>query len=448
MSGFTDSLDHFFRISERGSTIPQEVKGGIITFLSMVYILSVNPSIVTIGAGASVSWDALFTSTALAAIISCLLMGLYARFPIALAPGMGINAFLSFTVCIAMGFNYPQALMAVFLSGVLFFILTITGARAKLIESFPAVLRYSFTAGIGFFIAIVGLFNAGIIEHGSGSALMLGDLSDGTVLLGLFAIVLTLVLWFRNKWGAVLIGIIVTTAIGIVTGLIPLPSSVVANPDFSLIGAFANAFDGFPTEKTVPFLAAILALAIMDMFDTTGTILAVIERTKDKDVTDIELTDKAMAVDSVATMAGAVFGTTTTTAFIESCTGIESGARTGLTAVVTAIMFAIAMFFAPVFGVVTNACLVGALVLVGILMISAVKNIDWKDGIETATGFVTIFMIGLSGSITDGIAFGTLMYIVGMCATGNVKKINKIMWVLGAIFLLYFVVYYGYIMHI
>lgn len=439
-------LDKYFGITSRGSTVATEVKGGIITFLAMVYILTVNPAIISDGVGDSVSWDALFTSTAIAAIVSCLLMGIYARFPVALAPGMGVNAFLSYTICIAMEFTYAQALLAVFFSGILFLILSVTGARTRMMEAFPTALSSSFTAGIGLFIAIVGLFNAGIIVHGDSSALALGDLGSKAVLLGIISIAVTLVLWFRNNWGAVLIGIIVSVIAGFAMGLIEMPEEFVSSPDFSLVGMLFDGFTDFPTSRIAPFIAVILALTVMDMFDTTGTIMAVASRAKDSADVDMGLTNKALEVDSVSTVAGAVFGTTTTTSFIESCTGIESGARTGLMPVITAFMFIIALFFCPVFGIVTNACIVGALVLVGILMIAEVKNVDWKDSVSAATAFMTIAFIGLSGSITDGMAFGTITYIVAMIATGRFKEISKVILVLGAVFIAYFVLYYGYIL--
>lgn len=444
MNGLAERIDGFFGIGKRGSTISTEIKGGIITFLSMAYILSVNPAIISAGA-LEISWNALFTSTVLAAVVSCLLMGLYAKFPVALAPGMGVNAFLSYTVCIAMEFTYAQALLVVFFSGLLFFVLAVSGARTKIIGSFPPVLRYSFTAGIGFFIALVGLYNAGIVEHANGSALVLGNLSDGTVLLGLFSVAVTLVLWIRKPWGAVLIGIVLSAVVGLAAGYIGLPSGLVSNPDFSLIGETFGAAENFPLDKLAPFVAAVIALAVMDMFDTTGTLLAVADRAREHSELDMKLSDRAMVTDSVATVFGAVAGTSTTTSYLESCTGIESGARTGLMAVTVAALFSVALFFSPVFSIVTGSCLVGALVLVGMLMVASVKNVDWNNYCDVATASVTVFMIGLSGSITDGMALGTVTFILVTCARGKHREIPKAIWVLGFVFVAYFVIYYAYL---
>ncbi|MCQ2069702.1 MAG: NCS2 family permease [archaeon] len=446
MSRFAEAVDRYFGITEKGSDIPTEIKGGIITFLSMVYILTVNPAIISSGVP-GLSWNALFTSTALAAVISCLLMGLYARFPVALAPGMGVNAFLSYTMCANMGLTYGQALLGVLFSGILFFILCVTGTRTKLIESFSPTIRYSFTAGIGFFIAIVGLFNAGIIVHGNGSALMLGNLSEPTILLALLAIFLTLALWYRNVWGSALAGILVTSAIGIVFGIIPLPDQIFANPDFSLIGEPFRAVDGIGFNL-VPFIAAVIALTVMDMFDTTGTILAITDRVSVKAKMELKLSNKALSTDAISTMAGAALGTTTTTSFIESCTGIESGARTGLMPIVVAVLFAASLIFSPVFSIFTNACIVGAVVLVGVLMMTSVKLIDWYDNVDAATAFMTIAFIGLSGSISDGMAFGTITYLLGKIVMKRTEEIPLVMWGLGIVFVLYLVLYYGYILNL
>lgn len=443
-NAFLNALDRYFGITARGSNVATEVKGGIITFLAMVYILTVNPIMLSLNGAVTLPFEALLTATALAAIISCLLMGLYARFPVALAPGMGVNVFLSQTVCLGLGLTFAQALLVVLFSGVLFFILSVTGTRAKIMEAFPVSLRCAFTAGIGLFIALIGLANAKIIV--GGSPLALGDLAAPAVLLGILSIVVTLVLWFRKSWGAVLIGIIVTVIVGIIIGEVPFDDEIVSNPDFSLIGLLFEGFTDFPTDKLPAFIAAIIALAIMDMFDTTGTLLAVFTRANEQSDLDIEINNKALVVDSVATMAGAVVGTSTTTSFIESCTGIESGARTGLMPVVTALFFIIALFLSPIFRIVTNPCIAGALVLVGILMLTAIKDVDWKDAVSAATAFMTVAFIGFSGSITDGMAFGIITYVVGMIVTGKFKEVSKIMIALAVVFIAYFALYYGYLL--
>ncbi len=461
--GFMQKFDEFFRISERGSNIQNEIKGGIITFLAMVYILIVNPNILTpAAAGAGYDFNQLFTATALAAIIACLLMGLYSRFPVALAPGMGVNAFLSYTICLAMGFTFEQGLMVVFVSGVLFFALTVTGFRMKILDEIPKSMKLAISAGIGFFIALVGLYNGGIIMHANGSALTLGPLSDPGVLLSLFCLVVTLIFFHQKRWYAVFIGLILTWIIGIIMGecgaesalatraedplfLIPSwdPGNFVSSPDFGLFGAVFTGFEMIPNTLIMSFIAAVVSLFVIDMFDTAGTLIGI---GTEAGMIDSEghLTDgeKALTSDAIASMAGAVVGTSTTTSFIESTTGIQAGARTGLMPVVVGLLFAVALVFSGFFGTFTSACTVGALVLVGIMMIKGVKDIEWTDPVTCGMAFMTIFMMGLAGSITDGIAFGIYTWVGGKIATGKIKEISPMIWILFAIFLVYFFINY------
>jgi adenine/guanine/hypoxanthine permease len=450
MSDFKASIDSFFRISERGSTIGNELKGGLITFLAMAYILIVNPDILS-SAAVGYSFDQLFTATALATIIACILMGIYARFPVALAPGMGLNAFLSYTICLVMGFTFEQGLLIVFVSGILFLLLTVSGWRERILDEIPGSMKLAISAGIGFFIAVVGLYNAGIIAHGNGSALALGAINDPGVLLSLFCIVVTFVLWFLKKWYGVIFGLLATWVIGIIMGqmditsttsLIPTwdPDGFVSTPDFGLFGAVFTNFTMFDGGLWPAFIAAVVSLFVVDMFDTAGTLIGVGGAAGIIDENGhIKDGSKALAVDAVATVAGAVCGTSTTTSFIESTTGIDAGARTGLMSVTVGILFLVALFFSGFFGTFTSACTVGALVLVGIMMIRSVKGIEWDDPVTCAMAFMTIFMMGLAGSITDGIAFGVFTYVIGKVVTGKHKDITVIIWALAVIFFIYFV---------
>ena len=454
MGDFNQKIDEFFRISARGSTIQNEIKGGIITFLAMVYILVVNPIILSAAAVPAYSMDQLFTATALAAIVSCLLMGLYSRFPVALAPGMGVNAFLSYTICLGMGFTFEQGLLVVFLSGLLFLLLTVTGLRMKILDSIPKSMKLAISAGIGFFIAMIGLFNANIIQHANGSALELGPIADPGVLLALFCLMITLVMWHKKWWFAVIGGLLITWIVGIImgamdvdsaTGLIPHWNSdnIVSSPDLGLFGAVFTKFEMFDGTLWMSFVAAIVSLFVVDMFDTAGTLIGVGGAAGMIDSEGhLQDGEKALTCDAIASIAGAVVGTSTTTSFIESTTGIEAGARTGLMPVIVAMLFAIALFFSGFFGTFTSACTVGALVLVGILMIENVKDIEWDDPVTCAMAFMTIFMMGLTGSITNGIAFGMFAWVVGKMITGNVKDITPILWVLTAIFDAYFFIVY------
>ncbi len=447
MADLAGTLDRFFRISERGSTIDKEIKGGIITFLAMTYILVVNPTILSnIPSAADYGFQALFTSTALAAIISCLLMGLYARFPIALAPGMGVNAFLAFTVCLGMGFTYTQGLMVVLISGIGFFLISVTGWRTKILYSIPMSMKCGITAGIGFFIALIGLFNSGIIAHGDGSALAVGTLDDPGVSLSLICLFITLSLWYLKVWWAVIVGMVVTWILGIAMGLAGIESeyglipawnvdSFVSHPDFSLVFALFNDFELFDNTMVLGFVIAILSLLVVDLFDTTGTLIAVSDAA---DLTDENghITDgeKVLDVDSVATMVSALAGTSTTTSFIESTTGIDSGARTGLMAIVVGCLFIVSLFLSGFFATFTSACIVGALVLVGIMMIKKINAIEWNDPVSCGMAFMTIFMIGLSGSITFGIGAGIITYVIGLVLTHRANEVSKVLWILFLLF--------------
>ena len=463
MTGMSERIDHFFHISERGSTVGREVRGGLITFLAMFYIMAVNPLILQQAAGPEL-FGQLVTATGLAAFISCILMGIYAKFPVALAPGMGINAFIAYTIVIGMGFTYYQALLVVLMSGIIFLALTVSGIRTKILSSIPAIIRLAITAGIGFFIVLVGLYNSGIIIHADGSALTLGDIASPGVNLSIMCIIITLVLWYRDRWYAVLVGVIFSVAFGFMGGqlfgwdttvdgasLIPgvgtaAVTGIVSMPDFGLFGAMFTEFTMFDTALIPAFLASIASLLIVDMFDTAGTLLGIGQTAGIiDDDGNIEGSEKALQADAVSSIIGAVAGTTTTTSFIESSTGISAGARTGLMAVTVGIMFFLALFFVPVFSIITSACTVGALFLVGLMMITAVKDIEWTEPVNVATAFLTVFMMALSGSITDGIAFGILAYLLGMLVTKRIKEVPMMMWILGLIFLGYFYLTYGII---
>ncbi|MBR3410959.1 MAG: NCS2 family permease [Candidatus Methanomethylophilaceae archaeon] len=453
MGSFLDSVDSFFRISERGSSFGTEIKGGLITFLSMSYILVVNPFILE-GAAEGYTFLQLFTATALAAALSCLLMGFYARFPVSLAPGMGVNAFMAFTICYSMGFTFEQALAVVLVSGIAFFLISVTGLRKRIIEDIPNSMKLAITAGIGFFIVVIGLYNSGLIDSGETSAMTLGNLSDPGVLLSLLCIAATLAMWLRNRWYAVIGGILMTWAIGLVlafmgvyseTGLIPELEGVdlVSMPDAALFG---KVFEGFTLEGAmiVPFIAAAISLLVVNIFDTTGTLIGVSKAAGlMDDEGHAEGIDKAMKSDAAGSIIGAVCGTSTTTSFIESATGIESGARTGLMTVVVGLLFFVSLILGGAMATFTSACTVGALVLVGIMMIRNVREIDWHDPLTCTMAFMTIFIMGLSGSITNGIAAGVFVYVGGLLVLGRRREVPATLWMLTILFLVYFVINYA-----
>ncbi|AGI47746.1 Permease [Thermoplasmatales archaeon BRNA1] len=452
MASARGALDRYFGITERGSTLSAEIKGGLITFLSMSYILAVNPLILS-PAAEGYTFDELFTATALAACIACLLMGLYARFPVALAPGMGLNAFLSYTICQSMGFTYEQGLMVVFISGTMFFLVTVSGIRRGMVESIPKSLKIAIAAGIGFFIAIIDLYNTGIIVHGTSSALVPGDMSDPGVLLALFCIIVTVCLWYRRKWYAIILGIIATWAIGALLFRYGLESEIGTLPDAGLVtgisapdfGLFAKVFTGFemfPSSMWVAFIGALVSMFIVDMFDTTGTLISVSSMSGMSEGRDeFDTIDVAMRADAAASLSGAMVGTSTTTSYIESFTGIESGARTGILALVCGLLFAFAMVFSGLFASVTAACTAGALILVGLIMVRNIRDIEWKDPVLCFSSIITVFMMGLAGSITDGIGIGIMAYVIGYVAMRKEKEISPTMWVLFLIFTGYFVIH-------
>ena len=453
MGSSLDGVDSFFRISERGSSFGTEIKGGLITFLSMSYILVVNPFILE-GAAEGYTFLQLFTATALAAALSCLLMGFYARFPVSLAPGMGVNAFIAFTICYSMGFTFEQALAVVLVSGIAFFLISVTGLRKRIIEDIPNSMKLAITAGIGFFIVVIGLYNSGLIDSGETSAMTLGNLSDPGVLLSLLCIATTLAMWLRNRWYAVIGGILMTWAIGLVlafmgvyseTGLIPELEGVklVSMPDAALFG---KVFEGFTLEGAmiVPFIAAAISLLVVNIFDTTGTLIGVSKAAGlMDDEGHAEGIDKAMKSDAAGSIIGAVCGTSTTTSCIESATGIESGARTGLMTVVVGLLFFVSLFLGGAMATFTSACTVGALVLVGIMMMRNVREIDWHDPLTCAMAFMTIFIMGLSGSITNGIAAGVFVYVGGLLVLGRRREVPATLWMLTILFLVYFVINYA-----
>lgn len=427
-----------------------EIKGGIITFLSMSYILAVNPAILS-EAAAGYSFQQLFTATALAACIACLLMGLYARFPVSLAPGMGLNAFLAYTICLSMGFTFEQGLLVVFISGLMFFTVTVTGLRKKILVSIPNSLKIAISAGIGFFIAVIDLYNTGIITHANGSALAPGNISDPGVLLAIFCIIITICLWYHRKWYAIILGIIATWFIGAllfaagVTSEAGLPDlgqvSGLSEPDFGLFGKVFTEFEMFPASMWVAFIGALVSLFIVDMFDTTGSLLAVSKTIGNVSGGDgYEDLDPPMRADAVASVTGAICGTSTTTSYIESFTGIESGSRTGLMPTIGAMFFALALVFSGLFSTFTSACTAGALCLVGLLMIKNMKEIEWEDPVLCFSSIITVFMMGLAGSITDGIGLGIMAYVIGCVTLRRFKEITPTMWVLFLIFLTYFII--------
>jgi AGZA family xanthine/uracil permease-like MFS transporter len=436
-------LEKLFHLKDKKTTVKTEIIAGLTTFLAMAYILAVNPSIL---GQAGMDTHSVFMATALSAGIASILMGVLANFPVALAPGMGVNALFTYTVVLTMGYSWQAALASVFLSGIVFLIISVTGVRKMIINAIPKQLKLAIGAGIGFFIAFVAFMNAGIIVADSATGVTLGNLTQPTVLLAIIGILLTIALVIKKVPAAVFVGMVITAIIGLVLGFFgfegmpSLPSQLITT-DFSMntFGAFAQGFGELFADPFNCFVI-IFSFLFVDFFDTAGTLVAVGNRCGlVNEAGELENAEKALLADSVGTVAGAVLGTSTVTSFVESSSGVEVGGRTGLTACTTGILFFLSVLISPiVLATATSAVTAPALVVVGMLMAQQLGGIDWDDFIPAASGFVTVIIMILSYSIANGIALGFVTYSVAMLASGKAKKVSPIIWILDIIFILYF----------
>ncbi|MBC5629557.1 NCS2 family permease [Clostridium sp. NSJ-6] len=429
-------MDKFFRLKENNTNVRTEVVAGITTFMTMAYILIVNPSILS---AAGMDQGAVFTATAVSAIIGTLIMGLYAKLPFAQAPGMGLNAFFAFTVVLGMGYSYQFALTAVLLEGLIFILLTIFNVREAIVDSIPANIKKAISVGIGLFIALIGLEGAGIVVHPAdgGTIVSLGNIISGPGLLAIIGIVITGILVARKVKGALFLGMVITTVIGIPMGVTPMPESIVSMPP-----SISSTFMQFEWHNIFSFdmVIVLFTLLFMDMFDTIGTLVGVATKAKMLDENGrVPNIKKALFADAIGTTVGACLGTSTVSTFVESAAGVAEGGRTGLTAVATAAMFGIALFFAPLFGVITPAVTASALVIVGLFMIETIKEIDLEDYTEAVPAFLTIIMMPFAYSISDGIVFGVISYIALKLFTGKYKDISFTTVIVGIIFVLKFI---------
>ncbi|MBS7129632.1 MULTISPECIES: NCS2 family permease [Clostridium] len=430
-------LDNFFEISKNNTNVRTEMVAGVTTFMTMAYILIVNPSILS---AAGMDQGAVFTATALSALVATLIMGLYAKLPFAQAPGMGLNAFFAFTVVLGMGYSYQFALTAVFLEGIIFILLTLFNVREAIVDSIPANIKKAISVGIGLFIALIGLEGAGIIVHpqDGGTIVALGDITSGTALLAIIGILITGILLVRKVKGALFIGMLITAVVGIPMGVTPVPTNIVSMPP-----SISSVFLQFEWSNifSIDMLIVLFTLLFMDMFDTIGTLVGVATKAKMLDENGkVPNIKKALFADAVGTTFGACVGTSTVSTFVESASGVAEGGRTGLTAVSTGIMFALALFFSPVFASITSAVTCSALVLVGLFMIEPIKEIELNDYTEAIPAFLTIIMMPLAYSISDGIVFGVISYIVLKLLGGKAKDISLTTVIVGVIFLLKFLI--------
>ena len=417
-----------------------EILAGITTFLTMAYILAVNPAIFSALPG--MPGGSVFTATALAAIIGTLVMALYAKKPFALAPGMGLNAFFVYTVCLGMGYSWQFALTAVLIEGIIFVILTLTKVRGLILTAIPGTLQKAIGAGIGLFIAFIGMQNSGIIVNNDATLVGLGNITEGTALLAMIGLFITAGLVMAKVRGGMLWGILLTTLIGLVikdpsTGeAITKLNGIVSAPE-----SVAPIFCQFEWSQvlSVNMLVVVFTFLFIDMFDTMGTIIGVHQSAGIADPNakrnDVPGMDKMFMADSVATVCGACLGTSTTTTYVESASGVGEGGRTGLTAFSTALCFALALFFSPLFLAIPSAATAPALIIVGVMMMPAVKRIHWEDYCRAIPAFLTIIMMPLAYSISDGILIGVISYVLCHAVAGKFKSVSITMWVLAILFI-------------
>lgn len=417
-------------------SIRTEIIAGITTFLTMAYILAVNPSIFGALAAQGMPTDAVFTATALAAIVGCLVMSIYAKKPFGLAPGMGLNAFFVFTVCLGMGHSWQMALTAIFLEGILFILLTITNVRKLIVDAIPMNLKRAIGAGIGLYIAFIGLKSAGIIVSSDSTSVTLGPLSEHTAILAIIGLIITSVLVVLKVRGGMLLGILVTTIIGIPMGVTHFNGLLSTPPSISSIFCQFEWSQIFSWDM----VAIVFTFLFIDMFDTIGTVVGVSVKSGMVDEKgNVDGINKVLMADAVATVAGAMFGTSTTTTYIESASGVSEGGRTGLTSFTIAVCFAIALLFSPLFLAIPGAATGPVLFIVGVMMAAPVKEIDWEDYSEAIPAFVTMLLMPLAYSISDGIMLGMISYVVINALTGKFKKVSVTMWILAVLFVLRYV---------
>ena len=430
-------ISNYFQFKEKGTNFKTELIGGLTTFLTMAYTLFVIPEVLS---NTGMPKEAVFVATALAGAIGTLIMGIYAKFPMALAPGMGLNAFFTFSVCLGMNIPWQTAMAGVLASGIIFIILSITGFRETVIKAIPNNLKYAVSAGIGLFIAFIGFKNAGIVVADPATFVALGNLTEPSVLLAIFGLIVMAVLMVRGNKIAIFIGLVVTVCVGMIFGLVDVPKAIISIPP-SIAPTFGVAVKNLGNIFNPQMIMVIFTFLFMDFFDTAGTIVAVGSKIglikKDGSV---EGGSKALLADSVATCVGAVLGTTNTTSYSESLSGIAVGAKTGFSSVVVGVMFLISLFFSPLLSVITTQVTAPALIIVGSLMFMSVADVEWNKSEIAISSFLTIILMPLTYSIGEGIAFGFLTYVILMLAKKKYKEVYPVMYGLAVLFIIYFII--------
>ena len=439
-------MDKFFKISERGSSVRAEIVGGVTTFFAMAYIIFVNPSLLS---QTGMNSNGVMLATCISAAIGCLLTALLANAPFAQAPGMGLNAFFTFTVCFNMGYTWQEALAIVLLSGILFLVVSVSPLRSKIISSIPGFLKSAISAGIGLFIAFIGLLNVKLVGFGAGVPALQFLVDDGTGnmvantagILTIIGLLITAILMAYKVKGAIVIGIIITTIIGFPMGETHLPDAITMSV-FKELGEVAFKLDipGVMAKGILPLVTAVISFALVDCFDTVGTLIGT---AKNAGMTDkngnLPGGDRALIADAIATCCGACLGTSTVTTFVESSTGISEGARTGLSSIVVGVLFILAILLAPIAGIIPSAATAPALIIVGVLMIKGATDVNWGDFEEACPAFLTIAMMPFAYSISDGIGFGFISYSIIKLARGKAKEVPVLVYIISVLFILKYI---------
>lgn len=437
LSSTSHFLNRLFKIEQKGSSVSTELLAGLTTFVAMAYIIFVNPSILE---ASGIPREAAVAATLWSAALCSIAMGLFSNLPIGVAPGMGINAFFAFYVCGTMGLSWQTALGAVFVSGVVFLILTITKLRILIIKAVPDSIKAAVVVGIGMFLAIIGFSSAGIVVKSDATMVTLGHIGDGKVFLSIIGMILISILLAYRVKGALIYGILAITVLGMIFGLTPAPKSVGDVFSFD-IPSFADTFMQMDVMGAINYglITVIFTFTVVELFDNLCTLIGV---TKDAGLMDkegnVEGMEKALLTDSVGTMASAVLGTCTVTSYVESTTGIKEGGRTGLTAVVVGLFFFLAFVFAPLAGLIPAFATAPAIIIVGSMMMRNVKDINFSDITESIPAFLTIAMMPLSYSIGNGFGFGFISYCLIKTFTGHVKEISPVMWLISIMFVVSF----------
>ena len=427
-------MRNFFKFTERNTSFKQETLAGLTTFLSIAYILVVNPLILS---QAGMDSGAVFTATALTAIIGTLLIGLLANYPIAIAPSMGLNSFFTFSVCIGMGIKWQVTLTGVFIAGIIFMLLSLMKIREKIINIIPLDLKYAIASGIGFFITFIGLKNGGIIISNPDTFVSIGNLTSPTTLLAIVGLVITIAMLVRGINGGIFYGMVITTIIGMIVGLIHVPSTIVGSIP-SIKPTFGVVFSHFDEIFTPEIMAVIFTFLIVAFFDTAGALIALTSQAGMMKGNTIPNIGRALLADSSAGAVGAILGTSTPATSVESSAGIAVGGRTGFTSVIIAACFTIALFFSPILAVITLEVTAPALIIVGAFMVMEISKIDWSKLEIVIPSFLTIIMMPLTSSVAIGIAFGFVLYPLCLVVQKRFKEIHPIMYVLCLLFILYF----------